>query len=173
MLIDPELKYCPRCDDEYRSEIEQCAVCEVPLITGTERMAMEAARQQRLAGRTGELSLDDDLVTVHRGTLHDIKQLEVLLEKEKIGVLPVGDDKSCGKGCCPSYFDLKVRREDAREAVQIIEEVFRKNTGLDGYDLSHSESVFNPYASEAVCPACGAKFSTSITTCPDCGLCFG
>lgn len=174
MTIDPELKYCPKCNDEYRSDIENCAGCNVPLITGAQRLAIEEERQRKIAGRSTTLSINDDLVTIHRGTLHDAKRLEVLMADERIGTLLAGDDNSCGKGCCPSYFDLKVRREDAADAMKIIDEEFRRSTGIDAHEMGdHADAVFNPHAAEAVCPACGTKFPTATTTCPDCGLCFG
>jgi hypothetical protein len=55
----------------------------------------------------------------------------------------------------------------------LIQTVFVQQTGLDGHDTSLADTVFNPDAGYATCPACGFEFETSTTTCPDCGLCFG
>lgn len=170
--IDPDLKYCPQCDEEYIAEIENCAACEVPLITGLERLATEDARQRRLENRGVELSTDDDLVNIHRGPLTEIKHIENLLAPENINTLVAGDDNSCGAGCC-TVFLLQVRREDAADAMTLMADDFRKRTGLDYHDNTHGDAVFNPEAAQAVCPACGHVFSTSDSTCPDCGLCLG
>ena len=172
-MIDPELKYCPKCEDEYRAEIETCASCRIQLITGNDKLVMEEARKQRLTGRRGELTPEDDIVTIHGGQLNDIRHIEELLAVERIGTLVIGDDKSCGKGCCPSTYYLQVRREDALDALGIIKAEHKRVTALDHHDNSHADSVYDDKADEATCPACGHTFSTKAATCPDCGLCFG
>lgn len=172
-MIDPDLKYCPKCDDEYRADIENCAVCEIALITGRDKIAMQEAQQQQLAQRKGELSPDEDIVTIHSAPMQDMRHIEELLAAENIGTLVVGDEKSCGKGCCPSNYYLQVRREEAQDAFQIIQAEQQRVTALHHHDTTHVDNVFNADASEATCPACGHTFSTTSTTCPDCGLCFG
>ena len=49
---DPELKYCPVCDDEYRADIKMCAVCAVELISGLEKIAAEETLIQKKAARS-------------------------------------------------------------------------------------------------------------------------
>lgn len=149
-----------------------CASCEIGLITGFELQEMEKMRHERVAGRAGEIGPEDDIVTIHRAPVAEIKVLEELLKKERIAVLITGDDNSCGKGCCPSSFYLNVRREDALDALKIIEQEFDRTTGLNGHDLSTAEAVFNPSAMNVQCPACGTSFNPSKPECPECGLCF-
>lgn len=173
MYFDPDLMYCPQCNDEYRSDIVLCASCQVNLISGRERLAMEEDRTQHLQTRKGDLRPDDDIVKIHGGPLIDIKRLQAKMEKERIGTLIVGDEKSCGKGCCPSTYYLQVRREDAHAAFRIIQEEHHRHTALHDHDISLTDAVYDAGAAEALCPACGCRFSTSSTTCPDCGLCFG
>jgi hypothetical protein len=178
-MTDPDLKYCPECDDEYRAEIEICAACGIELITGLQRIEREEARQKKLAGRTGELDPDDDLVSIRGGPLPEMRHLAALMGAEKIGTALVGDMDTCAKDrfgnktCSPTVYTLLVKREDIMEAQQIIEEEHRKATGLAHHDNSNGDAVFNPHKSEAQCPACGHAFPTSETTCPDCGLRFG
>jgi len=172
-MIDPELKYCPKCDDEYRADIARCAGCGVPLITGRQRLEMEEQRRRRLEGRDAELSAEDDMVNLRKGPLGEMRHLENLLRAERIPALLVGDESSCGKGCCASTFYLQVRRQDAMDAVGILEAEHRRATGLCHHDTTHADSVFDPEAGEAVCPACGHAFPTTTSECPECGLCFG
>ncbi|MBW2467496.1 MAG: hypothetical protein JRF02_09365 [Deltaproteobacteria bacterium] len=172
-MIDPELKYCIQCNDEYRAEIEKCANCGIDLITGRQKIEMEEARQQKLGSRTAELSPDDDLVVIRRGPLSDMRHLAETLGRENIGTLMAGDESSCGKGCCPSVYNLLVKREDGMEAHHIIEEEHRRATGLTQHESVNGDTVFNPHENEAQCPACGYSFPTTQTTCPDCGLNFG
>ncbi|MBI5557904.1 MAG: hypothetical protein HY885_09720 [Deltaproteobacteria bacterium] len=173
MMIDPELKYCQKCQDEYRADIEICAECGSPLLTGSEMLA--AARrgnERRDAGDSG-LGQGEELVAIHKGQLNEIKAIEKELKAENIDAIITGDEKSCQKNCCPSTFYLQVRRVDAMDASAVVQSYIDKTTALSQHDMSHCDAVFNPEARQAVCPACGFKFQTTTTTCPDCGLCFG
>jgi hypothetical protein len=172
-MIDPDLKYCPECNDEYRAEIEKCAACGIDLITGLQKIEMEEARQKKLESRTAELSPDDDLVGLRRGPLPEMRHIAALLDVENIGTLLLGDMNTCVKKCCPSVYNLMVKSEDGMEALQIIEEEHKRTTGLAHHENVNGDSIFNPHASEAQCPACGNAFPTTQTTCPDCGLNFG
>ena len=178
-MVEPDLKYCPECDDEYRAEIEKCAACGIDLITGVQKIERDEARRQKLENRTGEISPDDDLVTMRRGPLKEMQYLAELLSVEKIGTALIGDMTTCGKDRfgnvipTPTTYDLKVKMEDGREALDIIEEEHKKATGLAHHENTNGDLIFNPHASEAQCPACGHSFPTTQTTCPDCGLSFG
>ncbi len=172
--IEPDLKYCLRCEDEYRADIERCGVCGDPLVTGREVQTRQAAQRERIAGRMREIGPDDELVVLRTGPLRDMKHLENLLRAERIPVVIAGDDKSCGKGCCPSTFFLQVRSDDSRDAYTVLEREFRTSTGLDSHDAGGGgDALFDERAGVACCPACGTSFATTTTTCPDCGLCFG
>ena len=172
MRYDSDLKYCPQCRDEYRADIDRCASCQITLLTGPEMLEMVSGSQHVRNSRRGALTAEDDLVTIHKGPLADLKMLETAFQGENIGMLIVGDEGGCNKGCCPTSFFLQVRREDARAATMLVQEDFHQVTGLADYDTTHCDAVFNQDASHANCPACGFEFETSATTCPDCGLCF-
>lgn len=172
MYIEPELMYCPQCNAEYRAEIVVCAPCQVNLISGKDRLAMQEGSWQQLQSRKGTLQPDDDIVTIHKAPLADIKRLTEKMEAVRIGTLVAGDESTCKKGCCPTNYFLQVRREDAKAAFNIIEEDHHRNTAIHAHDLSLTDAVFDTAAAEALCPACGCRFSTSTTTCPECGLCF-
>lgn len=178
-MVDTDLKYCPQCDDEYRAEIEKCAACGIDLITGRQKIERLEAQRRKLANRVSEISPDDDLVPIRRGPLNDMRQLAGLLNNERMATLLVGDMESCGKDrfgnslSTPTIYDLQVRREDAMEVLRIIEEDHKKATGLSAHDHLNNDTVYNPQAPEAQCPACGHCFPTTETACPDCGLSFG
>ena len=178
-MVELDLKYCPKCDDEYRAEIENCAACGIELITGQQKIELEEERKKKLENRVSELSPDDDLVNIRRGSLPEMRHISNLLNNERIGTLLVGDLKTCGKDRfgnvipTPTAYDLQVKMEDANETLHIIEEEHRKTTELDQYDSSHIDSIYNPQANEACCPACGHIFPTSEKNCPDCGLSIG
>lgn len=173
MIIDPELKYCPQCDDEYMPQAVMCAACEVELIAGELKIRKMEALEKRKATSKDQLSPEDDLVNIRRGPLSEVKSLSNRLNDAMIATLIAGDDNSCGKGCCPSVFYLQVRRRDGLDALTILEDEFRQTTGLEDHDISYADNVFDASAAEANCPACGHTFPTSSTVCPDCGLALG
>ena len=170
---DPDLKYCPDCDEEYRAEIQTCVSCGVTLISGGEKMEMEQEKAARLTSRSMELSSDDELVNVRKGPLGEIKHLQAVLATSKIPSLIVGEKGECGKGCCGGgNVYLQIRMEDGQEAMAVLAQEFKRTTALDSHDLSNISAVYDKGAEQTTCPACGFSFSTSHTTCPDCGLCF-
>ena len=171
-LIDPELKYCPKCNDEYRAEITTCAACEVELLTGVQMQELEQQKQQNKAARNMELSPDDEMVNIRKGPVMQMKELQILLEREGIPSLAVKEGGSCGQGCCGTDLLVQVRMSDVQEVIAILDQEHARSTGLAGHDTTHSGAVFNTAAENATCPACGCSFSTSQATCPDCGLCF-
>jgi len=170
-MFEPELKYCPKCNDEYRADIEKCHVCECQLLPGQEMIARDDKQQAKKIDRSGELHADDDLVAVKHGPLAEMKVYEELLNRDHIATVLAGDDSSCGKGCCAGNFDLVVRREEANDALRIIDAEIRRTAVIDSVEHGTIDSVFDPLASDNTCPACGHQFSGGME-CPDCGLCF-
>lgn len=176
MIIDPELRYCPSCNDEYMPRIEICAACKMKLLSGEELLARQEAKKRKFAARGSRITDEEQVVSIRQGPLADMKHAESLLRGEHIPTVLAGDEKSCGKRCgggCASTFILQVRPEDAQEALEILAEDFRRTTALDHHDISHAGSIFDPLAAVAVCPACGYRFPPSTGACPDCGLQFG
>ena len=172
-MIDPDLKYCVQCNDEYMPHIENCGVCGTKLLSGQEMLAREEARNRKLSNRPVRITANDDLVPVRQGPLPEMKHMESLLRAEGIPVLLVGDESSCGKGCaCAASFILQVKREDVQDTLMVLGEEFRRSTALDSHDVTYADSVYNPLASEVICPACGHRFPPSAGACPDCGLQF-
>ena len=175
--IDPQMRYCLQCNDEYMPDRSHCGVCGAVLLSGAEMLAARQSSQQQKARRKGALTPDDDIITIFKASLLDVKRLEPQLQRENIGVLIWGDKPSCGKGCCGGGdLELRVRREDAVAALAIIEADFTRQTASHGMHDAVADYVVDPEAFENSCPACGCTFSNSggqSLTCPDCGLCFG
>lgn len=171
-IIDSELKYCPKCNDEYRAEITTCVDCEVELLTGVQMQELEQQKQQNKVARNMELSPDDEMVNIRKGPVMQMKELQFLLEREGIPSLAVKEGGSCGPGGCGTDLLVQVRMSDVQEVIAILDQEHVRSTGLAGHDTTHSGAVFNTAAENATCPACGCSFSTTQATCPDCGLCF-
>ncbi|MFT5698907.1 MAG: hypothetical protein ACI8ZB_001763 [Desulforhopalus sp.] len=171
--IDPEMNYCPDCEIEFRGDITMCPTCDVQLMTGKEKIQLFDVQSQSLTTRTMEMSPEDELVSIRKGPLKDIKVLQKILKKERIPSLLAGDEGSCGKGCCGPEMYLQIRSEDMDAATEVLARDFVKSTALNIEDLKHADVVFDEQAAETVCPACGCRFSPTVGACPECGLCFG
>lgn len=91
MRYDADLKYCPTCRDEYRAEVESCATCKITLLTGREMADFVGQIQAARAKRRGDLTADDDIVTIHKGALGDLQRLAELFAAENIGMAIVSD----------------------------------------------------------------------------------
>lgn len=169
--IDREMLYCPSCGDEYVPGTADCASCRVPLISGEEQLSRLTSREANLSSRSMDISPEDDLVNIRKGSLHDMKQLRLVLAEERIPALIAGDE-SCGRGCCGPELLLRIKRVDVDEALKVLAKDFIKSTALDSHDLSNAQAVFDHQAAETVCPACGCRFSPTVGACPDCGLSF-
>jgi len=170
--IDREMNYCPSCGDEYRPTIACCASCKVPLISGGDKIGQMARDREKLSLRSMELSPEDDLVSIRKGPLADMKYLRKVLAEERIPALIAGDEASCGRRCCGPEMFLQIKSEDVDAALAILAKDFVKSTALDSHDLSNAHAVFDDQAVETLCPACGCRFSPTVGACPECGLSF-
>jgi len=175
LTLEPDLKYCPRCRDEYRWDIQSCADCGLELLTGEQMMAMLNSRHHgKGAGSCSlEIGPDEPVVTVRKGAAALIKQLHKFLAQQGVPSLILGDGAgNCNRGCRGPELLLQVRPADVPEALAILDREHWRTTGLADHDVRLADSVYDSSAPEAICPACGFCFSTDAGACPDCGLCF-
>jgi hypothetical protein len=171
--IEAELQYCPNCLDEYRAEITTCAACNIPLVSGKEMLESQQDLEQKQAGRNMVISPDDELVTIRKGPLVQMKDLQTMLKREGIPSIAVSEDSNCGQGCCGTNIFVQIRNADLQDVMAILERDHVRSTGLEDHDLSTAGAVIDTAAEQAICPACGYSFPTTEAACPDCGLCFG
>ena len=167
--IEEDLQYCPRCNDEYRAGIAQCAACSTQLISGREMLELS---RRKNGGAPREITPEDELVDLIKGPVINIKNVQSMLRREGFpSITAGGDSSSCGKGCCGSEVKLQVRMADIREIMAIMAREHMQSTGLIDHG-GYIDSVYDQAAGAATCPACGCSFATTSNTCPDCGLSF-
>ncbi len=169
--IDPELMYCPVCDDEYRAEFTNCGLCKQDLVSGKELLAGSNKRGQE-DSRESVIKDDDTLIPLQKGSLSDMKNLKRLLTHSSIPAVLVKDDANCGKGCCGPEVYIHIRAEDKERAYQVVRKEHEATTAAADYDLSTADAVFDQGAAMTICPACGHQFLPTNSSCPDCGLQF-
>ncbi|WP_417912024.1 hypothetical protein [Candidatus Electronema sp. TJ] len=167
--VDPECNYCLQCGGEYRAEVRRCADCTADLISGRE--IIERQQQERQPADCCPIRPDDDLVSIQSGPLLQMQMVQVLLKRKGIPSLAAGESSgTCG--CGGPNLVIQVRRADAKEAQAVLVREHLRSTGLSEQELAVAGAVFDAAADSTLCPACGCHFSTSLNTCPDCGLCF-
>ncbi len=79
--IEADLQYCPTCMDEYRAEIITCAACQVALVSGKELLQNQLGPGQKQAASNMVISPDDELVTIRRGALVQMKDFQSMLKR--------------------------------------------------------------------------------------------
>lgn len=147
-------KMCPECATEYLPHIEKCADCGAVLLLPEE---YEKARAEE--ARLRQQAVDDE-VAVREGDLNWMSELYSVLIASGIPCA-VRSDSCCAKGCRPAC-RLVVSRDDARRAVERIEEYFAE---------MHPEiRASRELLSEGKCPACASPIGAGDRACPDCGL---
>ena len=167
LIIDPELNYCPRCREEYRADIVTCADCSIALISGRQMRDLYGSKP----GRSMVITEDEPVCTVRKGGLQAIKDLQIYLQQQGLPSL-VAKEPGAACGCRGVEVLLQVREDDLAEVLRVLALEHWESTGLADHDTCPVDAVYNPEEGEAVCPACGSRFSTSLAECPDCGLCF-
>jgi hypothetical protein len=170
--IDPDLNYCPHCNDEYRAEISTCAACGIDLLSGDQMLALFTDRNRpQTTSRSLEIHPEESVLTVRKGPVLQIKELQAYLLRGGIPSLALKEN-GAACGCRGVELLLQVRENDLPAVMTALEQEYRHSTRLSDHDTRFAGAVYNVEAAEATCPACGCQFSTSLTACPDCGLCF-
>ena len=171
--IESDLKYCPRCGDEYRAEIATCAACRCDLLSGRQVLAALVRQAGAAAPAANPIRPGEPLVAVRKGPVLQIKQLRDDLLRQGIPALAGTENGvACATGCRGAEVLLQVRESDLPAVMAVLAMEYQQSTGLADHDLSLVGEVYDAGAEEATCPACGCRFATSLTACPDCGLCF-
>lgn len=172
-MFDPQMKYCQACGDEYVPDVTNCGVCGSVLYSGAEMLSAYHEKKKVFSYRKGALTTKDDVVTIFRGPLAEVKRIGALFAAENIGTRIVGEGGGCKKGCCSPDVELVIRREDGAEAQRLINADFEKMTGVSSFSHDIVDNGYDPGSEKSTCPACGFVFDTCSAACPDCGLCFG
>lgn len=169
LIIDPEFNYCPSCREEYRADIATCADCGIALISGHQMRTLHGAGAR--PGRSMVIAEAEPVCTVRKGGLQAIKELQTYLHQQGLPSLVV-KEPGAACGCRGVEVLLQVREDDLAEVLKVLAREHWETTGLADHDACSVDAVYNPEAGEALCPACGCRFSTNLAECPDCGLCF-
>jgi len=105
--------------------------------------------------------------------LSEAKELSDKLEPKGVYITIKHNEQTCAKGCAVKV-EVWAPETDIPAIAETIKEEKMKIIDNEGLDIDKSllDQVFDDEAKTAVCPACGASFSTDNKECPDCGLVF-
>lgn len=167
--VDSDMKYCPKCGDEYRAEFVECVACNVALVDGKVKKAALKKIDKAIANRPKKIDASDDIVSLRKGPMKDMKELKKRLEQHYIPALLTSEGPA--GGCCggPQLL-LAVRREDVEMTEHVLGKELSAVTHIAEHDLTGIEEVFDEHKGNNVCPACLHVFSSKDGVCPDCGL---
>ncbi len=111
------------------------------------------------------------LVRIGTIALAEAKNLQAALSRKGVELVLDHNDSTCSRGCAVTV-EMLAAEGDIPTVVAVFKDEFAKlAAGLD-VDWERLNQVYDPSQAEAVCPACGARFSTQLRQCPDCELCF-
>ena len=78
---------------------------------------------------------------------------------------------TCTRGCTVTV-EVLIPDVSLPIVQDTLREQYEKLTEGLPVDWSRVNEVYDQARDRATCPACGTSFSTSLTECPECGLCF-
>jgi rRNA maturation endonuclease Nob1 len=111
------------------------------------------------------------LVRLGNIALSEAKILQSALSQQGVELVLDHNDHTCKRGCTVT---VEILVEEV--SIPLVQETLKRQfTQLSqGVDVNWEllNQVYDPAAPEAVCPACGSRFSTGLQECPECGLCF-
>jgi hypothetical protein len=93
------------------------------------------------------------------------------LAKAGVQVVTVFNHSTCRGGCAPSK-EIWAHPDDASFIQGFMDECYRRDLLDLGADPKQVGQVFDLDKPSAICPACGATFSTTQHQCPQCELAF-
>jgi hypothetical protein len=113
-----------------------------------------------------------ELIKLAVMALNEAKDLKKECEAKGVEIVLNHNDQTCNRGCSVTVEVLASEKD-----LPIVQEVYstKYQKLLKGHDVNMDiiNSVYDSSQDTAVCPACGFKFSTSNSECPDCGLMLG
>ena len=104
--------------------------------------------------------------------LTDAKNLQSQMAAQGVELKLNHNEATCRRGCAVTV-ELLALEKDVAAVQKAYQENFKKL--LEGHEVDWEllNQAFDPSAENAVCPACGHQFQTTLAACPDCGLCLG
>jgi hypothetical protein len=102
--------------------------------------------------------------------LEEAKRLALKGKRQGLDIILEHNDQTCSRGCAVTV-EIWGSAEQAHQISEFLNEDFKTHAKGE-VNWSQTQEVVDLSLPEAICPACGTKFKTELSQCPDCGLCF-
>ena len=102
----------------------------------------------------------------------DADRLQGQLRKFGARMEKLFNQATCSSGGCGSSVEVWIYKEDVEQVKQAIVAQQQKNLSGLNFNPDLLTEVYDSSKETATCPACGTNFSTKLSECPECGLCF-
>lgn len=102
--------------------------------------------------------------------LAEAKRLALKAKGKGLELILEHNDQTCARGCAVTV-EIWSSAEQAPQISDFLNEDFKTHARGE-VNWSLTQEVVDLNQPEAICPACGTKFKTTLLECPDCGLCF-
>jgi len=162
------MKICPKCEDEFRDDMQQCARCQVPLVVEGEFQAKAKLAVHEILSLTKAQRFLE-------GPLDTCREIEkVLLSHDVPSMLePIKEaqEASLGSASIKRYAVL-VGEDDLQRAAEALQSRFAAQIEKEGFG-AFSHSVVRLDEGDITCPACGFVGALENGMCPECELFLG
>jgi double zinc ribbon protein len=162
------VRYCPRCDSEYRLEILTCAECGGELEVREEGYHPPPQEPFPDVADGADEPPGEYRSLYYSGEIADLEPLTDALGESRIPYRVDAADDTKVPLSPHNRFYLKVRDEEREQARQLLESL-PQATELGIVD-DLAEKNFDPGKGYRNCPACSASIPAGARKCPDCGL---
>jgi hypothetical protein len=104
--------------------------------------------------------------------LAEAKLIQLRLKDSEIFSDIRANEHTCNTKNCKVTVELWGLEKDLEQLQSFFKNDFLKNLGNTELNYEALNSVFDPSQESVTCQACGFQFSSKLTECPDCGLCY-
>ena len=154
--------FCPECRCEFQPQVKRCENCQVDLV--------ESLREDQLSSPESmeKMLADQELQAVMVGSHTALTQAQQRLVHYRIpSVIAAEFPEETAAGVFARYF-LMVQKERIDDVKASLAHEWAKTLEREGLEWVNVEEQ-----KPEICPACGAKLTTEVEECAECGLVLG
>lgn len=103
--------------------------------------------------------------------LQEARNHVIKLKERGIALVLKTNPQTCTRGCKVTV-EVWGSLNDKEALEQYFTSDLLRSLDAEKINFEALNAVYDPSAAEVICQACGFKFSSTLSECPDCGLCY-
>lgn len=103
--------------------------------------------------------------------LQEAQNHEIKLKDNGIYLTLKTNPQTCTRGCKVTV-EVWGQEQDKEILGKYFSEDLLRSLDAKNINFEALNAVYDPASAEVLCQACGFKFSSTLSECPDCGLCY-